>query len=337
MQGESANPPPFMTGVEYPFSVTNSPVPDKHLVIPFCNVATLVEGGFSVADFSVDMNLVIEPIGVDASSLYCEWECVEASPQMSGTLSHTNSPAAHFVNPKQGGVYRFRGRCDGSPWTQANVVLPLCGASIDAVFDADMAVVSTVMQTLRDTKSWYQKQDSDFGDRWFYDHNAMDYIGRVDNASWPTVWRYNQISDDVLGEYYRMGAVAMFRGVPTPVSKLGNFMAGYGTETVGVWGILRWVAQFIRGMPNDATGNMSWDVGGGFADGEGSNLVECTTALATNMWQQVASGNVENGKVFALWPNPQGADNHVDALTTGFDHNRQFASPGVVREAMQQK
>lgn len=137
VQGESANPPPFMAGVDYPFSVTNSPIPDKHLVVPFCNVATLAEGGFSVADFSVDMNLVLEPIGVDASSLYCEWECVEASPQMSGTLSHTNSPAAHFVNPKQGGVYRFRGRCDGSPWTQANVVLPLCGASIDAVFDAD--------------------------------------------------------------------------------------------------------------------------------------------------------------------------------------------------------
>ena len=337
VQGESANPPPFMAGVDYPFSVTNSPVPDKHLVVPYCNVATLVEGGFSVADFSVDMNLVLEPIGVDASSLYCEWECVEASPQMSGVLSHTNSTAASLVNPRQGGVYRFRGRCDGSPWTQANIVLPLCGASIDAVFDADMAVVSAVMQTLRDTKSWYQKQDIDFGDRWFYNHNAMDYIGRVDNASWPTVWRYNQISDDVLGEYYRMGAVAMFRGVPTPVAKLGNFMAGYGTEEVGVWRILRWASQFLRGRSNDATGNMSWDVGTDFANTGGASLVELTTTLATNMWQQVAGGNVVNGKVFVLWPNPQGADNHVGALTADFDHNRQFASPGVVREAMQQQ
>ena len=152
VQGASANPPPFMTGVDYPFSVTNSPLPDKHLVVPFCNVATLTEGGFEVADFSVSMNLVLEPEGVNASSLPCEWELIEALPQMSGSLSHAGALAAHFVNPRQGGVYRFRGRCDGSPWTHANIVLPLCGASIDAVFDADMAVVASAMQTLRDTK-----------------------------------------------------------------------------------------------------------------------------------------------------------------------------------------
>jgi hypothetical protein len=234
-------------------------------------------------------------------------------------------------------VYRFRGRCDGSPWTHANVVLPLCGASIDAVFDADMAVVASAMQTLRDTKSWYQKQDGDFGDKWFYDHNVMDYIGRVDNTSWPTVWQYNQITDDVLNEYYRMGAVATFRGVPTPVAKLGNFMAGYGTETVGVWRILRWASQFTRGLANDATGSMSWAVGEDFASSAGTNLVECTTTLATNMWSLVAGGQVENYKVFALWPNPANADNHAETLTTDFDHNRQFLSPGIVRKTPQQQ
>lgn len=336
VQGESANPPPFLTGVDYPFSVTNSPLPDKHLVVPFCNVATLGENGFAVADFSVNMNLVLEPEGVNVPSLPCEWELVEALPQMSGSLSHAGALAAQFVNPKQGGVYRFRGRCDGSPWTQANILLPLCGASIDAVFDADMSVVSAIMQTLRDTKSWYQKQDMDFGDKWFYDHNAMDYIGRVDNALRPTVWRYNQVSDDILNEYYRMGAVAMFRGVPTPIAKLGNFMAGYGTEVVGVWRILRWASQFLRGMANDVTGNMSWDAGTDFADSGSANLVELTTTLATNMWTQVRDGSVENSKVFALWPNPANADNHVDALTADFDHNRQFASPGVVRRAIPQ-
>lgn len=336
VQGASANPPPFMTGVDYPFSVTNSPLPDKHLVVPFCNVATLGEGGFVVADFSVDMNLALEPTGVNASIVPCDWEIVEALPQMSGDLSHASSTTARFVNPKQGGVYRFRGRCDGSPWAQANIVLPLCGASIDAVFDADMSIVSNAMQTLRDTRTWYQKQDGDFGDRWFYDHNVMDYIGRVDNASRPTVWQYNQITDAVLSEYYRMGAVATFRGVPTPVSKLGNFMAGYGTETVGVWWILRRASQYARGMANDATGSSSWAVGEEFASSSWTNLVECTTTLATNMWSLVAGGEVENDKVFALWPNPANADNHAETLTTDFDHNRQFLSPGIVRENLQQ-
>ena len=305
-------------------------------VVPFCSVATLGEGGFVVADFSVDMKLALEPTGVNASIVPCDWEIVEALPQMSGDLSHAGSTTARFVNPKQGGVYRFRGRCDGSPWAQANIVLPLCGASIDAVFDADMSIVSNAMQTLRDTRTWYQKQDGDFGDRWFYDHNVMDYIGRVDNASRPTVWQYNQITDAVLSEYYRMGAVATFRGVPTPVSKLGNFMAGYGTETVGVWWILRRASQYARGMANDATGSTSWAVGEEFASSSWTNLVECTTTLATNMWSLVAGGEVENDKVFALWPNPADTDNHGDELTVGFDHNREFLSPGIVRENLQQ-
>ena len=334
VQGESPNPPPFMTGVDYPFSVTNSPLPDKHLVVPFCNVATLGEDGFEVADFTVGMNLVLEPQGVDASSLPCEWEIVEALPQMSGALSHSGGISAHFANPKQGGVYRFRARCDGSPWTEANIVLPLCGASIDGVFDADMTLVATVMQTLRDVKTWYQKQDPDFGTRWFYDHNVVDYVGRVDNALRPTVWRYNQISDAPGSEYYRMGAVAMFRGIPTPISKLGNFIAGYGTEVVGVWRILRWASQ-ILGTRNDATSWMSWHAGEDFASSGSSNLVERTSSLAADMWRQVANGGTENKKVFMLWSNPVDCDNYIRNPEPDFDYNRHFTSPGIIHESIQ--
>jgi hypothetical protein len=50
------------------------------------------------------------------------------------------------------------------------------------------------------------------------------------------------------------------------------------------------------------------------------------------MWSLVAGGHVENDKVFALWPNPANTDNHAETLTTDFDHNRQFLSPGIVRQ-----
>lgn len=319
----SSNPPPFIGESECPFNVANSPSVDKHLLIPFCNVATQGENGFTISDFTVEMELVLEPEGVSAAGLQCEWEVVEASPQMSGSLIPLGGLAARFANPKQGGVYRFRSRVNGSPWTEGNVVLPLCGASIDATFDSDMASLTVIMTALRDNMAWYQKQDDDFGNLYFYMANAMDYVGRVDNVQWPTVWKYNQIDENFLKEYYRMGAVAMFRGIPTRVAKLGNFMAAYGTKVVGVWEILRMMSQW-KGSLNDTTATMSWNAGTDVA--LGSNLVERTEALASDMW---AHADI---KVRRLWPNIMPADNHIET-SDEFDYNRFFISPGTVRKS----
>lgn len=319
----SQNPPPFPGETESPFNVTNSPSVDKHLLVPFCNVATLGEDGFVVSDFAVNMTLVLAPEGASTSGLQTEWEVVEANPQMSGSLVPLAGLAARFANPKQGGVYRFRARVNGSPWTGGNVVLPLCGASIDATFDSDMAALTAIMTALRDNMAWYQKQDEDFGNLYFYMANAMDYVGRVDNGQWPTVWKYNQIDESLLTGYYRMGAVAMFRGVPTRVAKLGNFMAAYGTKTVGVWEILRMMSQW-KGSSNDTTATMSWNAGTDVA--LGSNLVERTSALALDMWP------LADIKVRRLWPNVMSADNHIET-SDDFDYNRFFASPGTVRKS----
>ena len=314
--GTSLNPPPFNGETACPFSVTNSPSPDRHLVVPFDNVATLGGNGFAVTNFTVDMNLVLVPTGVNGSSLPCDWEVVEAKPQMSGALSHAGGLSAHFLNPKQGGVYRFRGRCDGSPWTEGNVVLPLSGASIDAVFESDFTVYATAMANLAATSGPLERQTPNFGLRWFNNDGAADYRGRVDNAVWQTVWRYNQI-DELSG----FGAVATLYGAPARASKLGNFFAGYGTRILGVWGISRWLSQQI-GTDNDETAEMSWDAGTDVADG--SNLTARVAMLSTNMW------SVSDAKVRTLWPNPAATDNHVVAPTNRVDYNFFFRSPGVV-------
>ena len=314
--GTSPNPPPFDGETACPFSITNSLAPDRHLVVPFFNVATLGDNGFSVTNFTVDMNLVLAPTGVNGSSLPCDWELIEAKPQMSGALSHEGGLTAHFVNPTQGGVYRFRGRCDGSPWTEGNVVLPLSGASIDAVFESDFTVYEAAMANLSATSGPLERQTPNFGLRWFNDDGAADYRGRVDNAIWPTVWRYNQVSD-----LSGFGAVATLYGIPARVSKLGNFFAGYGTRILGVWGVSRWLSQWI-GTDNDETAEMSWDAGTDVADG--SNLTSRVAMLSTNMW------SVSDAKVRTLWPNPAATDNHVVAPTNSVDYNFSFQSPGVV-------
>ena len=313
--GASANPPPFLTGFAYPFSVTNSPSPDKHLVIPFENVATLGTNGFNIADFHVDLALELEPAGASASGLSAVWSVEEALPQMSGLLVDTGGATARFVNPKQGGIYRFKAEVAGASNTYATVVLPLCGAEIGAVFANDFELYSVAMSNLDARTGWFERQTPTFGLKWFNDGGAVDYLGRVDNAARPTVWCYNQV-DDVSG----MGAVASLYGMPTRISKLGNFLAGYGTEILGVWGASQWLSQGI-GTFNDETASMSWDAGTLVAASGGFGAA--ALALSTNMW------GAADAKVRWLWPNPIPADNHA-TFSASFDFNRNFCSPGVV-------
>ena len=117
-----------------------------------------------------------------------------------------------------------------------------------------------------------------------------------------------------------MGAVATFYGVPTRMAKLGNFLAGYGTERLGIWGISQWLAQSI-GTTNDVTATMSWDAGTQLAGGGTVGAV--AAALSTNMWDSA------HGKERRLWPNHALTDNH-GLLSDEFNFNLNFCSPGVV-------
>ena len=272
----SVNPPPFLSGVDYPFSATNSPLPDKHLVVPFENVATLGTNGFSIADFHIDMALELEPAGVSTGGLAASWSIVEAMPQMSGAL--------------------------------------VGSGGLSGVFEADFALYAVAMSNLNARTGRFERQTPSFGRKWFYNGGAADYLGRVDNASRPTVWFYNQV-DDISG----MGAVASFYGVPMRMAKLGNFLAGYGTEFLGVWGVSQWLSQGI-GTSNDETASMSWDAGNLVASGTG--VVTAASTLSTNMWDHA------DVKVRRLWPNPVPTDNHA-VFSSSFDFNLNFCSPGV--------
>ena len=129
------------------------------------------------------------------------------------------------------------------------------------------------------------------------------------------MWTYNKVND-ISGQ----GAVATFYGVPTRMAKLGNFLAGYGTECLGIWGISQWLAQGI-GAINDATATMSWDAGTQLA--VSGTVSVAAAALSTDMWGSADS------KERRLWPNNASADNHA-LFSTGFNFNLNFCSPGVV-------
>ncbi|MBQ8126686.1 MAG: hypothetical protein IJ173_12565, partial [Kiritimatiellae bacterium] len=269
-------------------------------------------------NFTVDMNLVLAPTGVNGSSLPCDWEVIEAKPQMSGAFSHGGGLAAQFVNPTQGGVYRFRGRCDGSPWTEGNVVLPLSGASIDGVFASGMVDVDATIAHLLSHYTYLERQTISFGEEWFNDNGVGDYLGRVDSALAPTVWHYNQVND-----LSGMGAVATFRGVPMRVAKLSNFLVAYETERINVFALSRWLARYRYGTWDDDAGSASWDAGTAVADG--ADLDETMQAMATNVW---AGADVKERR---LWPNARPTDNHTTFMPD-IDFNFNFISPGFTTQ-----
>ena len=317
--GQSQNPPPFDGEQTCPFLESNSLNPDRHLVVPFENVATQGQNGFTVSDFTVEMELVLDPEGVSASGLQCEWEVVEARPQMSGSLIPLSGLSARFANPKQGGVYRFRSRVNGSPWTEGNVVLPLSGASIDAQLAADMAAVDATVTFITNKYSYLERQTISFGEEWFYDNGVGDYLGRVDNATWRTVWNYNQVND-----LSGMGAVATWHGVPTRMAKVSNFLVAYETERIGVWAVSQWLARLNYGRNDfgvdaDDSASESWNAGVDVANG--GDFGATTLTFVTNAWS--SAGDKER----KLWPNPSAADNHTTPFL-GIDWNYNFVSPG---------
>ena len=240
---------------------------------------------------------------------------------MSGSLVDSGGATAQFVNPKQGGVYRFRAEVAGSSNTYANVVLPLCGAEVSGVFEGDVALVQGVLANLLTRYDEEERQKPLFGLKWFVGNGSGDYRGRVDSAAARTVWQYNQIADDS-----GLGAVATWYGVPTRMAKLGNLIVGYGAETLGVESSLQEQAQEI-GTLNDATATASWNAGAGLASG-GAVSTLCA-ALARDMWASADS------KVRNLWPNTSGADNHV-TTTNSVNYNYFFRSPGIIQRGQRE-
>ena len=315
--GTSPNPPPFAGETACPFSVTNSLAPDKHLVVPFCNVATLGDDGFSIANFTVYMNLELEPEGVFGYDLQGEWELIEAIPQASGSLVSISPVDVEFRNPKKGGVYRFRGRVGGSPWTEANVVLPVCGAGVEDIFVSDLAMTHAIMTNICAKYDRETRTSPMFGLKWFVRDGAGDYLGRPDNQQCQTTWRYNQVNDQS-----GLGAVATFYGYPTRLAKLNNMTVGFGSQLLGVSNFRQRLAQHI-GVANDATATMSWNCGTGLA-APGVNISSNCAACAKAMW------NVADDKVKRLWPNNLPADNH-DPYSPTVNYNFYFISPELIR------
>ena len=316
--GQSVNPPPFDGETECPFSVTNSIAPERHLVVPFGSVATLGDSGFSVRDFTVDMNLVLSPAGANGSNLPCDWEVVEAIPQMSGSLSHSSGLMARFVNPKQGGVYRLRGRCDGCPWTEGNVVLPLSGAEVSSVFENDMVNAARVIDGLPEMSN-LRKHWPPTILQLFENHQRGTYAGRVDNAAGRTVRVYNPVVPGT-----GRGGAATLYGVTIEMDLLSAFVQAFGMERLGVAGIAQSAEHSWIGRVGE---NLDYARTKGQLASSSSNVTEIARDMCKSLWPESSASTRQ------LWPNVRNCDNHEanpPELPQILDYENWFKSPGYI-------
>lgn len=309
--GTSPNPPPFVGETSCPFSVTNSFNPDRHLVIPFCNVVD-TNANFGVTDFAVNMLVELAPADTPPGAVHAAWSVLGGTPQ-SGTLSAAGALSADYLNPKVGGVYRFSVTCNGSPATECNLVLPLSGAEVVGDIVNDLVVADVKIDILTNKYGWVQRQSPFNGRRWFVKHGAGDYLGRPDNCASQTVWFYNQVNDET-----GMGACATLAGVPIRVAKLSNFFVGYCATKIDVSEMAKFVSQGI-GTGNDMSSTLAWEAGGAVASG--SNYWTIVSNLVRSAWNK-SDGNNER-----LWPNHCPLDNKVPPTLVYPEWNFRFTEP----------
>lgn len=287
--GVSRNPPPFPLGFN-DFTFAYTPTPERHLLIPFKNVAD--PETLAANDYFVRLRPLIEPEDAEPAIV---------------TLGDG-------LGPTEGGIYGLGAFYDGLFSTGA-LVLPHSGAEISQI----------VLRDLERTSNFVARAMSELSERyccrhlmaslWFGTTKFARYRGRPNALASPTVRIYNQL-DNTSG----LGAYATLFGYPVGLAKVTSVVCGYACELMGFEDNEHQLVQDV-GTANTPAAAFAWDAGRQIA--QGTNAVEAVTRAARTCWLEGdAKGDV-------LWPNPNVPDNYLDTDYTN-DPNEHFYSPGFL-------
>ena len=298
----------FPAGSNGTFDITHSPLPDPHFSVLYRDVAS---NDLSVADFSVDLELAVEPEGAHLPD--ARWILLDG-PSAGGPVANGARTCA-LVNPKTGGVWHIGACFADSPTNTCTVVLPLAGAETGEILRGDLNWADRFVRSGRERlpKRWFERIK--FGLKWFNWLENGYYRGRPDNRDSPTVWFYNQVNDTD-----GLGAVGTLFGHSVRVEKLSNFIAGYTCVKLGVPWTERVLSQAI-GTSNDDSAHLSWQAGEAVASG--ADFDRAISYFVNSIRLE------DDAKTGRLWPNPVPADNHRGAPGHG-DFNVEFSSPGFI-------
>ena len=327
----------FTGMVQHPFNPTKpgTQEPDIHLPIMFNDVlhGTDMNLNFILKNITVllKVNLKI-PENFNLNDLNENWELIEA-PQ--GTSNNVLEPfgigQAYFKNPSKGGIYKVLYRpTENTPYSEVNIMLPLASPEVKDIVQSDLAKANSFATKVNNQYPggfWNDNSHPplyyDLNDlyAWFSDNFHGDYIGRPNSLDAQTIWYYNQVND----LNYR-GAICTWFGIPTRLSDINYFLAGYTMKKINVPDPTLALAQIFAGTPwdqNDIATQLSFVAG---------------TMLATNQISYVQMKGVimdmyddtEDGKNKTLWPNFSYSDNYVGSypnVPSSFNPNTMMASP----------
>ena len=291
-------------------SATNS-TPDLHQ--PFFYMDA--QNDFIVPPFTVDLIAHFSPDCISDDDVTCHWDMVSEGED--GLMTDADKTTAHFTPTTDGGVYRFSCSCGSLTNSEANLVLPLAGSSVDDIITNTLAKADVFCARAMTKYSRIRRNMPDFGFTWFVSGGNGDFRGRPDNnlPQNKTVRYYNQISDENF-----TGAVGTWIGLPIRTGKMSNFVVGYACQKLGVISFSQELSQLI-GTTNDASAQSSWDAGVAIANG--ANYADTVSALVTNAWPS------SDTKTKRLWPNTSTTDNF---RTYFANPNERFMAPGFVEE-----
>lgn len=319
------NDPQFFTGHQpWPFDPTKGVLeggPGKHLVIFYEDA---IDANFVVQDFDIDLTASVVPAVVSDEDLSEFWD--HPSPPWSGNFNRTDTFEVKYQNPKEGGVYKLTFDLGLSVYerSEANVVLPLAGATVDSVVAADLARADAFASTVVARYGLLQRMRH--FKRWFVWNAGGDYNGRPDNTVLPTVRLYNQVIGNEAPDdpKWGWGAVCTWKGQPIRIGKISNFIVAYGMRKICDITLVGWAASRYRGeigTMNDESAFQSWDAG--WAVGGGADYDSTASALVRSVFDKSDDKNRK------LWPNSDVADNYV-VFQYFSDPDTQFTSPGYL-------
>ncbi|MBR4614595.1 MAG: hypothetical protein IKO55_03215, partial [Kiritimatiellae bacterium] len=212
------------------------------------------------------------------------------------------------------GVYRFSFEaCSEGPHpSEATLVLPLAGATVDGLMLDEIARADAFVSIAVANYTARQLNSMEFGKRWFVNHGYGDHIGRPDNVGNQYVWYYGQIDDNTF-----MGGTATWCGIPVRYAKMSNFIVAYAATRLGVSSWRKWLAQSI-GTSNNESASQSWNAGCDIA--MGAVYSEIVPALVRSIW------NPQDPKISYAWPNLAALDNLISPFLVR-DMNYYFCTP----------
>ncbi len=287
------------------------PNPDLHQPFFYMDAQT----DFVVPPFTVDLIAHFTPNCISDDDITCLWDMV--SEGENGVMTDADKTTAHFTPTTDGGGYRFTFSCGSLSNSEANLVLPLAGSSVDDIMVQTLAKADTFCAAAKTKYSKRARNSMAFGLKWFVRDGNGDFRGRPDNANIynKTVRYYNQVDDET-----GLGAVATWDACPIRVAKLSNFVDGYACQKLEVTPTRMGIAQGI-GTTNDESARRSWQAGVAVACG--SNRNETISVLVTSVW---AKADIKTKR---LWPNNSATDNFRPFFISP---NERFTTPGFVEE-----